>query len=64
MSARSGPDRPRTIRGLLSEYESFADLLEAIDTSAWVRPTRCTGWQVRDVAGHVVGQASTSPAGR
>jgi uncharacterized protein (TIGR03083 family) len=55
---RPGPNREQTIDGLLAEYRSFADLIDTIDDSAWKLPTRCTGWEVRDVAGHVVGQAS------
>jgi uncharacterized protein (TIGR03083 family) len=43
--------------GLIEEYDGFSKLLGALDSSDWVRGTRCTGWQVRDVAGHVVGQA-------
>lgn len=54
---RPGPDRDRTIAGLLDEYRSFAELVGSLDASDWTRETRCTGWQVRDVAGHVVGQA-------
>ncbi len=44
-------------RGALDEYVSFASLIESLDTRAWDAPTRCTGFQVRDVAGHVVGLA-------
>lgn len=55
---RPGLDRDRTITGLLDEYRSFAELLGALGASDWSRATRCTGWEVRDVAGHVVGQAA------
>ncbi len=54
---RPAPDRERTIAGLLDEYRSFAELIGALDDSDWTSETRCTSWQVRDVAGHVVGQA-------
>lgn len=54
---RPGPDRARTIAGLLDEYRLFAELIGGLDASDWTRETRCTGWHVRDVAGHVVGQA-------
>ena len=43
--------------GATREYESFAALIESLDASAWDTPTRCTGFLVRDVAGHVVGLA-------
>jgi uncharacterized protein (TIGR03083 family) len=52
----AGPVREHTVAGLLREYRSLAVLLAGLDADAWRRPTRCVGWQVRDVAGHVVGQ--------
>ena len=50
-------ERTDVARGALDEYEAFAALIESLDASAWEAPTRCTGFQVRDVAGHVVGLA-------
>jgi uncharacterized protein (TIGR03083 family) len=61
--ARPGPDRHRTISGLLDEYRSFAELVGSLNAPDWTRETRCTGWQVRDVAGHVVGQAIDTVTG-
>jgi uncharacterized protein (TIGR03083 family) len=49
--------RTDVARGVLDEYESFAALVESLDAKAWETPTRCTGFQVRDVAGHVIGLA-------
>ncbi|OMC19116.1 translation initiation factor 2 [Mycobacterium sp. SP-6446] len=60
---RPGPDRDQTMMGLLDEYRSFAELIGALDDSDWTRETRCAGWQVRDVAGHVVGQALDTVSG-
>jgi uncharacterized protein (TIGR03083 family) len=60
---RPGPDRERTIAGLVDEYRSFAELIGPLSASDWTRQTRCTGWQVRDVAGHVVGQALDTVSG-
>jgi uncharacterized protein (TIGR03083 family) len=60
---RLGPDRAGTLTGLVDEYRSFAGLIGAVDASDWTRETRCTGWQVRDVAGHVVGQAIDTVSG-
>jgi uncharacterized protein (TIGR03083 family) len=60
---RPGPDRRRTIRGLLDEYRSFAELIGSLNAPDWTCETRCTGWQVRDVAGHVVGQAIDTVSG-
>jgi uncharacterized protein (TIGR03083 family) len=60
---RPEPDRARTITGLLDEYRSFAELIGTLNASDWTQETRCTGWQVRDVAGHVVGQAVDTVSG-
>jgi uncharacterized protein (TIGR03083 family) len=60
---RPGPDRQRTVTGLLDQYRAFAELTGALDGSDWARETRCAGWQVRDVAGHVVGQAIDTVSG-
>jgi len=49
--------RTDVARGVLDEYESFATLIESLDASEWAAPTRCAGFEVRDVAGHVVGLA-------
>jgi uncharacterized protein (TIGR03083 family) len=50
-------ERTDVARGALDEYESFAALVESLDASAWDAPTRCDGFCVRDVAGHVIGLA-------
>lgn len=55
--------RERTTVGLLREYQNFSDLLARLDMSMWTRATRCAGWQVRDVAAHVVGQAIDTVTG-
>lgn len=60
---RPGPDRDQTMTGLLHQYDSFAELIGTLDDSQWARQTRCTGWQVRDVAGHLVGQAVDTVSG-
>jgi uncharacterized protein (TIGR03083 family) len=60
---RPGPDRHRTIARLVNEYRSFAELVGSLNVPDWTRGTRCTGWQVRDVAGHVVGQAIDTVSG-
>ncbi len=49
--------RPETARGLIDEYESFAALIEHLSDAQWHAPSRCDGFEVRDVAGHVVGLA-------
>ena len=49
--------------GLVDAYESLAQLIEGLDDAAWGTPTRCPGWEVRDVAGHVAGLASDALSG-
>ena len=50
-------ERTDVAQGALEEYESFAALIDSLDARSWDAPTRCTGFSVRDVAGHVVGLA-------
>ena len=56
-------ERTDVARGVLTEYESFASLIESLDAKQWSAPTRCAGFEVRDVAGHVVGLAEDVAAG-
>ena len=49
--------------GLLGAYEGFEQMLGHLDDAAWRTPTRCAGWEVRDVAGHVVGLANDAATG-
>jgi len=52
----SSLDRDEITRGTGAEYRGFADLIRALSGDEWATPTRCTGWAVADVAGHVTGQ--------
>jgi uncharacterized protein (TIGR03083 family) len=49
--------------GCVAAYDDFAALIDALDADAWRAPTRCTGWEVRDVAAHVAGLASDALSG-
>lgn len=49
------PDTARTLA--VAEYERLADTLEALTPEQWGLPTCCPGWDVRAMAGHVVGMA-------
>jgi uncharacterized protein (TIGR03083 family) len=49
--------------GALAEYDAFAELVEGLTEKEWNAAARCTGWQARDVAGHVVGLAEDTAAG-
>ncbi len=50
--------------GLVTEYEAFAALVESLNDEEWRTPSRCAGFEVRDVAGHVIGLAEDVAAGR
>ena len=63
MTTTTGLDRQTISSGLLTEYEAFAELLESLDDAQWHTPSRCEGFEVRDVAGHVVGLAEDTAAG-
>ncbi|WP_369259375.1 maleylpyruvate isomerase family mycothiol-dependent enzyme [Geodermatophilus amargosae] len=59
---RTGPrraalDRDRAMRLAATEYGRFVDLLRSLDPDEWVRRTDCPGWDVRAVAGHMLGMA-------
>ncbi len=48
-----------------TEYARTAALFESLTASQWALPTDCPGWDVRAVAGHVLGMAqmtATLPA--
>jgi uncharacterized protein (TIGR03083 family) len=40
-----------------TEYDRFAALLRGLDPQDWARPTDCPDWDVRAMAGHVLGMA-------
>jgi uncharacterized protein (TIGR03083 family) len=58
------PTRTETITGMVREYEAFATLVASLTDTEWATPTRCDGFDVRDVAGHVIGLAEDVVAGR
>ncbi|CAN5410691.1 hypothetical protein BH24ACT9_BH24ACT9_16100 [soil metagenome] len=60
------PTRPRTstlddramlMRLAAIEYDRFAAMLAGLTAEGWSRSTECPGWDVRAVAGHVLGMA-------
>jgi len=55
--------RTETIDGMLDEYVAFADLIGGLGPDEWATRSRCDGWEVRDVAGHVVGLCEDVVAG-
>lgn len=48
-------DRDTVLHGIEAELGSFAELLRSLSDPDLEAPTRCDGWAVGDVAGHVVG---------
>lgn len=57
---------PRTevIAGIAESCGHFVRLLRSLGDAEWTTPSRCTGWQVRDVCGHVAGLFSDVAVGR
>ena len=55
--------RSDVAKGCIAEYEGFAALIEPLTAAEWDAPTRCEGFAVRDVAGHVIGLAEDTAAG-
>lgn len=48
--------RSVVVPGMLSEYAAFSELVRSLSPEQWQSPSRCEGWRVADVAGHVIGQ--------
>ena len=51
--------RPEATRLAEAETTRMADLLASLDARAWSLPTDCPAWDVRALAGHVVGMTET-----
>lgn len=56
--------RAEVTAGLLDELEVFEALLRSINDTDRSTPTRCAGWDVADVAAHVIGSLADVTAGR
>ena len=57
-------DRNEISAGFLAELDNFGQLLRSLEPPDLDAPTRCEGWTVRDVAGHMVGQVTDVVNGR
>jgi uncharacterized protein (TIGR03083 family) len=64
MTTTTALPRPYVATGALKEYEAFAALVESLSDTDWCTPSRCAGFDVRDVAGHVIGLAEDVAAGK
>jgi uncharacterized protein (TIGR03083 family) len=60
----AGLDRPTAMRLAAVEYGRFEGLLRSLDPADWTRPTDCPTWDVRAVAGHVLGMAEMAASVR
>ena len=52
-------ERPESIRLAETESARMGAALRRLDDDAWSAPTDCTLWDVRDMAGHVLGMVET-----
>jgi len=50
-------ERDLAMRLAASEYDQVVALLEGLTKEQWSAPTECTGWDVRAMAGHMLGMA-------
>jgi uncharacterized protein (TIGR03083 family) len=57
------PELRRTVDDLSSAWEAFAAMIEPLAEQEWTKDTRCEGWEVRDVAGHVTGMTTQAASG-
>lgn len=57
-------DQTEITAGFLAELNASGELIASLDDAALEKPSRCAGWTVRDVAGHLVGQITDVVEGR
>jgi uncharacterized protein (TIGR03083 family) len=57
-------DRTEISAGFLAELDNFGELLRSLGPADLDATTRCEGWTVRDIAGHMVGQVTDVVNGR
>ncbi|MDQ3477519.1 MAG: maleylpyruvate isomerase family mycothiol-dependent enzyme [Actinomycetota bacterium] len=57
-------DRAVLMQLAASEYERFTTMLADLDNRDWMRPTECPDWDVRAMAGHVLGMAEMAASVR
>ncbi len=52
---RPGPDHDTAVRLAATEYDRVLAVLERLTPGQWAAPTECPGWDVRAMAGHLLG---------
>ncbi len=50
--------RGEIVEGTVAEYRQFSELLRSVSAQDWNTSTRCDGWTVANIAGHVNGLLS------
>ncbi len=56
--------RDEVTAGIIDELSDFEKLVRSLDDQQWSTPSRCEGWTVGDVAGHVIGSMADVVHGR
>jgi len=56
--------REEVVQGLHEEMVAFAELVRSLDERELAEPSRCQGWSVGDVAGHLTGAFVDIMSGR
>jgi uncharacterized protein (TIGR03083 family) len=56
--------REEVVNGLQDELVRFGELIGSLSADELQRPTRCEGWSIADVAGHVIGNLADITNGR
>ncbi|MFG2830741.1 maleylpyruvate isomerase family mycothiol-dependent enzyme [Streptomyces sp. NPDC048434] len=56
--------RQDVMDGIAHYCKDFVELLQSLEPAEWCAPSRCEGWEVRDVAGHVAGLFTDVAVGR
>jgi uncharacterized protein (TIGR03083 family) len=59
VSAIQRLERPECTTLAALEYHRVCELLAGLDESDWSLPTDCQDWDVRAIAGHILGMAAT-----
>jgi uncharacterized protein (TIGR03083 family) len=52
-------ERPETVELARAETDRMVGLLRGLDAAEWTRPTDCAAWDVRALAGHVLGMTES-----
>ena len=51
-------ERPTAMRLAQTEYQRVTEVVDALHSEDWTRPTDCRAWDVRQLVAHIAGQAN------